>query len=365
MNQEKKFSYTKLILVGILLIIIQSFLQQYEMFSEIYTKYIGYLTPIIYAFFTGIFLDPIVKKLERRYRMTRVKAVAITVGITLVIVLIFFGLVVPQLIKSGKELYVKFPLIQEKVNEIVMVVLTFLKEKEILIIDDIEIENSIIEFFRNNLGRFQQIGISAVVNLMWWVVALGKFLIGMFLGVLLLLEKKYFMRVFKNLTVLIFGKEKSIQVRVILNRSRHMLLSYIWGKLVVSCFVGGAVLVTSVIFGVPYAILSSLMILIGNMIPYVGSIVAGVIAFFLVVVSEPSKVIPLLIAIGVAQFLDSWIVGPKIVGNAVGMNAFWVILSILIGGSLFGLMGMFFGVPALSLIRLLYNYLLEKKGISK
>ena len=365
MDQERNFSYSKWILIGILFIIIQSFLQQYEMFSEIYKKYIGYLTPIIYAFFTAIFLDPIVKKLERKYRMSRWKAVTITVVIVLVFFFGFFGLIVPQVIKSGKELYGKLPFIQEKVNQIIKVVLTFLKEKGILLMDDIEIENSVIEFFRNNLGRFQKIGISAVVNLMWWIVALSKFFIGMFLGVLLLLDKKYFVRVFKNLMALIFGKERSIQAGVFLNKSRHMLLTYLWGRLLVSCFVAGMVLIISVIFGVPYALLSSLMILIGNMVPYVGSIVAGFIAFFLVVVSEPSKVIPLAIAIAIAQFCDSWVVGPKIVSNAVGMNSFWVILSILIGGSLFGPIGMFFGVPILSVIRLFYKHLLKKKGIAQ
>ena len=46
----------KLLGIGIVLVIIQSFLQQYDTFREIYSKYVGYLVPVIYAFFITIFL---------------------------------------------------------------------------------------------------------------------------------------------------------------------------------------------------------------------------------------------------------------------------------------------------------------------
>ncbi|MGF6905889.1 AI-2E family transporter [Fusobacterium sp. PH5-44] len=366
MENEKKISYTKLILIGILLIIIQSFLQQYEMFSEIYKKYIGYLTPILYAFFTAIFLDPIVKKMERKYRMVRWKAVGITVAIVSIFFIVFFGIVVPQIVGSFKELYGKFPQIQEKATDLVKMALTFLRDKELLIIDDAQIENSVLDFIRKNMGKIQRFSFSAMINVATGVIALSKFFIGVFLGILILLDKKYFLGIFSRSLMIIFGKERSIHIRVFVNKSRHMLLTYLWGRLIVSIIVAGIVLVISVLTSVPYALLSSVMMLIGNMIPYVGPTVAGTVSVFLLLVSpEPRKVIPFLIAVGIAQFCDSFVVGPRIVSDAVGMRAFWVIISIMIGGSLFGPLGMFFGVPALCVVRQLYYHYLDKKQISR
>ena len=61
----------KLLGIGIVLVIIQSFLQQYDTFREIYSKYVGYLVPVIYAFFITIFLEPIVTIIEKKLKIRR------------------------------------------------------------------------------------------------------------------------------------------------------------------------------------------------------------------------------------------------------------------------------------------------------
>lgn len=69
----------------------------------------------------------------------------------------------------------------------------------------------------------------------------------------------------------------------------------------------------------------------------------------------------LLIAIAIAQLVDGFIVGPKIIGDKVGLSTFWVMVSMIIFGNLFGLVGMFLGTPILSIIRLFYIDLLKAK----
>lgn len=145
-----------------------------------------------------------------------------------------------------------------------------------------------------------------------------------------------------------------------LNQSRNVLLNYVWGRIIASAFVGAVTFIVLFFTGVPYALLSSLMIGIGNMIPYVGSIVAGAVAIFLVILAEPSKIIYLFIAMMVGQAVDGWIVGPRIVSETVGMSTFWVIVAVLIGGSLMGPVGMFFGVPAFGIMKLVYEIQVKK-----
>ena len=67
-----------------------------------------------------------------------------------------------------------------------------------------------------------------------------------------------------------------------------------------------------------------------------------------------------MVAIAISQLVDGFIVGPKIIGNKVGLNTFWVIVSMIIFGNLFGIVGMFLGAPIMSILKLFYIDLLKK-----
>ncbi|WP_308008504.1 AI-2E family transporter [uncultured Fusobacterium sp.] len=357
---EKKWTFLKFLGAGIILILIQSFFQKYDAFKDIYSTYIGYLIPMIYALFISIFLEPLVSKLENRFKLKRWVSVSIVIVLVIIGVAGFVGLILPQLGKSFKELYNKLPHMQEQLGNLIKRVLDFLKEKELLIIGEKQIEDNIISLLKRNIGNLQEFGISVLLNIMWWTVALSKFFIGFFLAVFILLDKEYFIKFLNNILTIILGKEKGMYMSDFFNQSRNVLLNYVWGRIIASAFVGAVTFIVLFFTGVPYALLSSLMIGIGNMIPYVGSIIAGAIAIFLVILAEPSKIIYLFIAMMVGQAVDGWIVGPRIVSETVGMSTFWVIVAVLIGGSLMGPVGMFFGVPAFGIIKLIYEIQLKK-----
>ncbi len=115
------------------------------------------------------------------------------------------------------------------------------------------------------------------------------------------------------------------------------------------------------IASVPYALLNAVMIGVGNMIPYFGSIAAGIIAFILVLLSNPIKCFYLLLAIIIAQNVDGYIIGPKILGKSVGISSFWIIASVIIMGNIMGTLGMFLGVPIFAIIKLIYIRILKNK----
>ena len=229
-----------------------------------------------------------------------------------------------------------------------------------MVLGEKQIEDSIVSFFRKNLGKIQEYGFTALVNIVWWGIALSKFFIGFFLAFFILVDKEYFIRFIKNIIKIFFGKEIEDYLSDFLNRSRIVLLNYVWGRIITSGVVGAVTFAVLGLSGVPYALLSSIMIGIGNMIPYVGSIIAGAVAVFLVVLAEPEKVLYLFLAMAIGQTVDGWVIGPKIVSETVGMSTFWVVVAVLIGGSLMGPMGMFFGVPVFGIIKLIYMEQLKK-----
>lgn len=361
----KKKTQHKIIVTGIILIVIQSFLQQYDTFKEIFNQYLSYLMPMIYGFFITILLEPLVSFFEKKFKLNRIVSAIITMFIILGIAIFFLLLTIPQIGRTLKELYLKLPLMQNELERYITTSLNFLREKELLVVDEFEIENNIIKFFRENMKYIQNIGFSAFRNIIWWIAGVTKILIGFFLAFLILINKEYFIRFYRNIITLIFGKDKKDEIILFLDKGRDILLNYIWGRTIVSTVVGVIVFLVLVFSKTPYALLSGLLIGIGNMIPIVGSFVAGGISIFLIALATPEKLLFIIVAIALAQFVDSWIIGPKIVSEVVGMSIFWVVVSVLIGGSLFGALGMFFGVPLFGVIKIIYEEILERKKIDE
>lgn len=351
----------KLLSIGIILILIQSFFQYHDEFMQIYSKYIGYLIPMIYAFFIAVFLEPIVTFFEKKCRLKRVISIMATLLLIVLLITGFVGIIAPQIGRSIKELYDKLPIMQVKVEGMIENVVAFLKQKELLVIGEDEIEQNILNFIKKNTSYIQNFGISAVLNVVGWTVSLTKFFIGFFLGVLILFNKEYFIEFIKNVLTASFGKSRSKGIVEFLIKSREILLKFVCGRIIVSAAVGFITFFVMLVTKTPYAVLTGVMMGVGNMIPYVGSIVAGLLAIFLVALASPSKLIFLFVAVLVAQAVDGWIIGPKVVGESVGMNTFWIIVSILIGGSLLGPLGMFFGVPAFAMIKLVYYKFLNRE----
>lgn len=133
------------------------------------------------------------------------------------------------------------------------------------------------------------------------------------------------------------------------------------GRIIISVIVGLISFVVMKIADVPYALLNGVMIGVGNMIPYFGSIAAGVVAFILVLLSNPIKCVYLLLAIIIAQNVDGYIIGPKILGKSVGLSSFWIIASVIIMGNIMGTLGMFLGVPIFAILKLIYIRVLKNK----
>lgn len=351
----------KIVVVGIVLIIVQSFFQQYTTITEIYSRYVGYLIPVIYAFFIAIFMEPIVTFFEKRLKMNRIVSIGVTIFLLILLIIGFIGIVAPQIGKSLKELYFKLPYMQDKIEFYTKEIIKFLKAKGLIIMGDAELQDSLLSIVKKNTKYIQDVGISAVLNIVWWTVALTKFFIGFFLGILILINKEYFVDFIQKIIKLIFGQERGKNFIVFLEKSRTILLKFVCGRIIVSAAVGFITFIVMLLTSTPYALLTGVMMGLGNMIPYVGSIIAGALAVFLVILAQPTKIIFLFLAIMIAQAVDGWIIGPKIVGESVGMGTFWIIVSILIGVSLFGPIGMFFGVPAFAMIKLIYYNCLRKE----
>ena len=118
---------------------------------------------------------------------------------------------------------------------------------------------------------------------------------------------------------------------------------------------------------IPDSMLVAVVVGVTNIIPVFGPFIGAVPSLLLVVIQSPWHALYLLIFIIVLQQVDGNIIGPKILGNSTGLSSFWVMFSILIGGGLFGFLGMLLGVPVFALIyyvvRKLVNHSIDKRKL--
>ena len=172
---------------------------------------------------------------------------------------------------------------------------------------------------------------------------------------------------FKRLMYTIMPKQTADTTRSILRESGNIFSSFIIGKAIDSLIIGIICFVCTTIFHFPYAVLLSVIVGITNIIPYFGPYMGGVIGGVVILIVSPVKVIFWAILILIIQQFDGLYLGPKILGEKTGLRPLWVIFSITIGGSLFGVVGMFLGVPCVAVLSYILNlaieHFLKKKNI--
>lgn len=143
--------------------------------------------------------------------------------------------------------------------------------------------------------------------------------------------------------------------------------SYIRGQVIDSIIVAVLTSVALTLIRLDFAIIIGIISGIFNLIPYFGPVVGFVLSIIIGVLDpNPMKALYGAIAIFIIQQIDGWFIVPKIVGDCVKLHPVVVLLAILIGGNLFGLIGMLLAVPIAAFIRLLLvHYVPEIFGENK
>ena len=350
----------KIVVIILIFVILQSYFTNPDAFSTVIERWTGYFMTLIMAIFIAILLEPIKKYLKKKSKINDVLAISLSIVFVVLIVIIISLIVIPEIISSLKILNDVYPAILEKVLTIGKDVTNYLAEKNIYTVDTEELNNSFTNYIRNNTSNIKEFVLAFIGGLVNWTLGFTNLIVAFTLAFLILLDKKNLMKTLENLIKIVFGVKNTPYVMNKLRLSKDIFINYISGKIIVSFIVGFCVYIILLITGTPYAALSAILLGVGNMIPYVGSILGGIVAFFLILLVAPIKTLILLIAIAIAQLVDGFIVGPKIIGDKVGLSTFWVMVSMIIFGNLFGIMGMFLGTPILSIIKLFYVDLLKR-----
>ena len=183
--------------------------------------------------------------------------------------------------------------------------------------------------------------------------------VGMIVSTYLLATKELSAAHCRRLICAVFPERDTRWIFLGIRRADDIFSGFVRGKLLDALIIGILCFLFSGMFHFPYAPLISVMVGVSNVIPFFGPFLGAIPCLFLIFLVSPMKALYFLIFIIALQQVDGNIIDPKIVGDRTGLSSLWVIVAILVGGSFFGIPGMFFGVPVFACAHTLFRFLID------
>lgn len=357
---------------------------RYQGFANGWHKVISAAQPIIIGLVLAYLLNPVMKFFERHlYRLFKdrmktdqkarkmARGIAITCSIIFLIavIVLLIAAIVPSVINSIMGIVDTLPanvanlvkMIQEgrlgnyEAADTIGDVLTKLTDY---------VENWATKTLLPQARTYLIQITSGVINM---VKAMFNFVIGIIVAVYVLMIKERLIGQSKKVIYAIFKPKQGNIIVETMHKADDIFGGFIIGKIIDSAIIGVICYVGCSILRIPDTMLISVIIGVTNIIPLFGPFIGAIPALLLVVIQSPWHALYLLIFIIVLQQVDGNIIGPKILGNSTGLTSFWVMFAILIGGGMFGFLGMLLGVPVFALmyyiVRRLVNHGVAKKQL--
>ena len=177
--------------------------------------------------------------------------------------------------------------------------------------------------------------------------------IGLLIMIYLLNYKERLFAITRKIVNATCGQKRKAKLYEFASIVNETFIGFIVGRIIDSFIIGVLTFIVLKICAIPFALMISVIVGVTNVIPFFGPFIGAIPSVFILLLENPIDALYFIIIIVVIQQLDGNVIGPKIVGNAIGISSFWVLISVLIGGGLFGFAGMALGVPVFAVF---YRY---------
>lgn len=328
------------------------------------------LSPFLWGAFIAFLINPLVKlfdhkifgvikPLKKHDKPRKMLSLLISYLLVIFIVVIMFVYLLPQIGTSLTEIVNQVPTWLTQINN---GLLQFEKEHPDF---DYDVINDFFNSITPQLMDFSKNVVTNVVPVIFTtsisvVKGLLNVLIAFIVSVYMVSDKKLLARGFKRVLYSVASERTGDKIMETLRECYHIFSQFVLGKTVDSFIIGWICFFCMTILRLPFTPIVSLIVGITNMIPYFGPFIGAVPGIVLILMVDPVKAIIFTVLIVVIQQFDGLYLGPRILGETVGLRPLWIIFAITIGGSMAGVIGMFLGVPVVAVLAYLLDKLLNK-----
>lgn len=287
------------------------------------------------------------------YKFKRPVSMLLSITVLLIILYVLFGVVLPQFLKAATNFFTTLPssliALREKALKIFEdkpLVLQVINEFSariqdyLLNLQSIFTPNELINTLNSGIGIITVIG-SRITN---------TFIV-LIMAIYIVSSKELLARQGKQFCIAFFSEsllEKNILP--LLRLVDKSFSSYLSGQFLDSCVLGLMFMGSMLLFNIPYVLLIGIFVICCGMIPYIGAFISGGTGFLIILTVNPTKALLFIIVAFVCQQIEANFIYPIIVGRSVKMPAIWVLISLSIGASLAGILGVIVSIPIFSVI---------------
>ena len=350
------------------------FLSNFQTIWGAVKTFFGFFRIVILGCIIAFIVNPLSKLLARTV-FKKVKkdkgrlAMSNLVAFIIVILFIVFSLVIviPQLIDSVQKFLENLPVYRDTImgwldNAGITLESLGLGSDEAEEVAKLEASSLL-----GNIGQYAGTIMSTTMNV-------GKvvfnFAVAFMMSMYILGAKESLKKGCGRLLKAIVGESRYGGVCTFLQKSNAVFNSYIVYNLIDSLIIGTLNAIFMLILGMDYMGLISFIVALFNLIPTFGPLIGGAIGAFILLLVRPLHALIFLGFTVILQLFDGYVLKPKLFGDSLGVSGLWILVGVIVGGKMFGVVGILLSIPVVALIDFLYsNYLLpaleRKRGIKQ
>lgn len=358
------FSFT------IITLLIITILFRWDVTRNIISNILNIFEPIILAAIIAFIMNPMMKSAQKflstkifrkkpHPKLTRVLGIMFASIVIIAVIAAVILSVIPELISNIPGIY--DGLVNDVIPQVQAWITKLLDDNpSIAAIVNNELESITSAIERLISGLVPQLT-SLLASVLSFANSVKNFFFGFILAIYFLFSKEVLQAQAKKVIVALFSEKVYHRIFSITSNTNHTFLNFIYGQIIDAFIVGCLCAIFMLIFKMPYVMIISLIVGITNIIPIFGPFIGAIPSAILILIAEPRKVIWFIIFIIALQQLDGNVISPKILGNKIGLPSFWVLFSILICSSMFGIAGMIIGVPLFAVLLDLFSAIINAK----
>lgn len=352
------------------------FIKNISEVNKFISKILGIITPFIYGLVIAYLLNRPMQRIENllekyvykgklKFNIKRFISVIIIFLLAGLVIFLIGSFVLPQLTQSISMLATNIPSYISSLQSITIdLIQKFNLDKETL-----SSISNVFSTWENISSQVANILGQLVSNLLNLSVSLTSRILNVILSIVVsiyaLSGKEKLMLQFKKLMFALFPNKFVDKLYSVLYIIDDTFGQYISGQMVDAVVVGTLCSVLMIIFKFPFALLVGVIVCLTNVIPMVGPFIGAVPSTFIILMVSPTKAFWFIILIFIIQQIDGNILVPRIVGDSTGLSGLWVLFAIVVGGGLFGILGILLCVPTLSVIFKLLRMFVNKRMAEK
>jgi predicted PurR-regulated permease PerM len=319
---------------------------------------LAYLVNIPYSWFRSTVFAFMTRKGRKLAKFNKALSFILSYIIVSLGIVVLFWLVIPQLINS-------LTILVQNIGFYVSEIERFLNQLG----QQFGQENLYQEQLQKIMGSMEDkldVWINDLINNSLNIIGtissqVSKWVIGIVFSVYLLYSKELLLQQIKKFLKAFFSKKQIDRISELSERANRIFSGFISGNLISAMIVGILCFIGTMILQTPSPLMISVIIGVTNIIPIVGPFIGGIPSTLFILLEDPLKALIFVILIIAIQQVESNIVVPRLFGNFVGLPSVWVLLAIIVGGGLFGVIGMVFAVPVFALFYSIICELIQKR----